>query len=149
VRLLHRRNKLLQQGILHNRRARLRVCSLRRCRLPPAHSIPLLRWCFFFFFLASWVVSRVQDAKGRWHDGAIAAAVENVRSAVVFTAEGAPAVTVQVRRVLLLARAPQRACVRPPLHHHSPAVTPHPNPSIFCSLVPTRLLIAIQIREFL
>jgi acyl-coenzyme A thioesterase 13 len=36
----------------------------------------------------------VQDAEGRWHAGAIAAAVDNVCSAVVFTAEGVPTVTV-------------------------------------------------------
>ncbi|PUZ54866.1 hypothetical protein GQ55_5G165700 [Panicum hallii var. hallii] len=35
------------------------------------------------------------DAEGRWHAGAVAAAVDNMCSAVVFTVEGAPTVTVQ------------------------------------------------------
>ncbi|CAL4947522.1 unnamed protein product [Urochloa decumbens] len=35
------------------------------------------------------------DAEGRWHPGAIAAAVDNACSAAVFTVEGAPTVTVQ------------------------------------------------------
>ncbi|CAO1945924.1 unnamed protein product [Urochloa humidicola] len=35
------------------------------------------------------------DAEGRWHAGAIAAAVDNACSAAVFTVEGAPTATVQ------------------------------------------------------
>ncbi|RLN21717.1 acyl-coenzyme A thioesterase 13-like [Panicum miliaceum] len=35
------------------------------------------------------------DAEGNWHAGAIAAAVDNMSAAVVFTVDGAPTVTVQ------------------------------------------------------
>ncbi|KAF8643692.1 hypothetical protein HU200_066753 [Digitaria exilis] len=36
----------------------------------------------------------VQDAEGRWHAGAVAAAVDNVCAAVVFSVEGEPSITV-------------------------------------------------------
>lgn len=37
---------------------------------------------------------RAQDADGRWHAGAIAAAVDNMCATAIFTVEGAPTFTV-------------------------------------------------------
>ncbi|CAO2178332.1 unnamed protein product, partial [Urochloa humidicola] len=50
------------------------------------------------------------DAEGRWHAGAIAAAVDNACSAAVFTVEGAPTATVQYSMSYF---SPARADVRP------------------------------------
>ncbi|CAL4961500.1 unnamed protein product [Urochloa decumbens] len=78
------------------------VCSLRvrapltvRVRMPTQPPHPSnqpwsdLLCCFLL------MGSCAQDAEGRWHPGAIAAAVDNACSAAVFTVEGAPTATVQ------------------------------------------------------
>jgi acyl-coenzyme A thioesterase 13 len=65
------------------RRARRRRAASASWMLPVS---PDLTWSF---------LARMQDAEGRWHAGAIAAAADNVCAAAVFTVLGADVVTVQ------------------------------------------------------
>ena len=69
------------------------------CRLPHTPHAPPLRAFEPRSDSLCWLLlpvhgSRAQDAQGRWHAGAIAAAVDNMCSAVAFTVEGAPTATV-------------------------------------------------------
>jgi hypothetical protein len=44
--------------------------------------------CLFLVSAAAAVAAAAQDADGRWHAGAMAAAVDNLCAAVVYTADG-------------------------------------------------------------